>query len=61
MLATAANLPVEDETMNEDRKSPEDAEPAAPTFEAPAIEETITSDEMERDVHYAGDGSTVLG
>jgi hypothetical protein len=47
--------------MNEDRKSPEDAEPTPSAYEAPAIEDTITPEEMEREVHYAGDGSTVLG
>jgi len=44
--------------MNEDKKSPEVAESTAPpAYEAPAIEETITPEEMEREVHYAGRGS----
>ena len=33
----------------------------APAYEAPAIEETITSEEMEREVHYAGDGTAIFG
>ena len=62
MLATAANLPVEDETMNDDRKSPEEAEPPPPpVYETPAIEETITPDDLAREVHYAGVGSEILG
>jgi hypothetical protein len=48
--------------MNEDKKSPEEAESEAlPAYEAPAIEETITPDEMEREVHYAGEGSQPTG
>jgi hypothetical protein len=34
---------------------------AAPAYETPAIEEVITAEEMEREVHYAGDGSQVTG
>jgi hypothetical protein len=44
--------------MKEDKKSPEEAESAArPTYETPAIEEIVTAEEMEREVHYAGVGS----
>ena len=48
--------------MSEDKKTPEEADSAAlPAYEAPAIEETITPEELEREVHYAGDGTTVFG
>lgn len=44
--------------MNEDKKLPEGAESAAPpVYKAPAIEEVVTAEEMEREVHYAGVGS----
>ena len=44
--------------MNEDTKSPaEDEFAATPAYEAPAIEEIVTTEEMEREVHYAGVGS----
>ena len=44
--------------MNEDRKSPEDAQSApTPAYETPAIEAIVTTQEMEREVHYAGVGS----
>ena len=57
MQATAPD-PVEAEYMKEDKKSPEEAESAArPTYETPAIEEIVTAEEMEREVHYAGVGS----
>jgi hypothetical protein len=45
---------------NEDTKPTEKPDAAStPAYEAPVIEETITPEEMEREVHYAGDGSTV--
>lgn len=48
--------------MSEDRKSDDKAEATTPpAYETPAIEETITPEEMEREVHYAGDGTTVVG
>jgi hypothetical protein len=31
--------------------------PQKPAYEPPMIEETITPEEMEREVHYAGDGT----
>ena len=31
--------------------------PSKPAYDAPAIEDTITSEEIEREVHYAGVGS----
>ena len=44
--------------MNEDKKSPEEAESAATqAYETPAIEEIVTAEEIEREVHYAGVGS----
>lgn len=47
---------------NEDTKPTEKVESAnAPVYEAPAIEQTITSEEMEREVHYAGDGTVIFG
>jgi hypothetical protein len=47
---------------NEDNKFPEQADAASTlAYEAPAIEETITPEELQREVHYAGDGSTILG
>jgi hypothetical protein len=47
---------------NEDTRPADTADAAGtPAYEAPAIEETITSEEMEREVHYAGDGTTVFG
>jgi len=48
--------------MKKDEKKPEVAESTAlPAYEAPAIEEAITPEEMEREVHYAGDGTTIVG
>ena len=48
--------------MKKDEKKPEVAESTAPAaYEAPAIEETITPEEMEREVHYAGDGTAIKG
>lgn len=36
----------------------EETEPVvAPEYEAPAIEDVVTAEEMEREVHYAGVGS----
>jgi len=47
--------------MNDDL-DPEGADSAVPpAYEAPVIEETITPEEMEREVHYAGDGTTIVG
>ena len=52
--ATVPRYSAEDQPMNkkEDTKSVE-----PPTYEAPAIEELVSSEEMEREVHYAGVGS----
>jgi hypothetical protein len=48
--------------MTED-KNPRDKDAAAipPAYETPAIEEVITPEEMEREVHYAGDGTINIG
>ena len=35
--------------------------PSRAAYEAPVIEETITSEELEREVHYAGEGSQPTG
>jgi hypothetical protein len=44
--------------MNEDKRSSKEAESAGlPVYDAPAIEEIVTAEEMEREVHYAGVGS----
>ena len=44
--------------MNEDKKSPEVAKSTAPAgYEAPAIEDVVSAEELEREVHYAGVGS----
>lgn len=48
--------------MNENKESPEQADAAtAPAYEAPSIEEIVTPEEMEREVHYAGDGTVIIG
>ena len=35
--------------------------PSTPAYEAPVIEETITPEELDREVHYAGDGTELSG
>jgi len=49
-------------TIKKDDGKPEQAYAAdASAYEAPAIEETITPEEMDREVHYAGDGTAIKG
>jgi hypothetical protein len=44
--------------MTQDNKPLEDADSAVPpAYEAPSIEDVVTAEEMEREVHYAGVGS----
>ena len=48
--------------MNEDATPTDKADaPRTAAYEAPLIEETITPEELEREVHYAGDGSQPTG
>jgi hypothetical protein len=57
MPATEPQFSVEGKTMSENERE----SVAAPAYETPAIEEVIPAEEMEREVHYAGDGSQVTG
>jgi hypothetical protein len=34
---------------------------AKPAYESPKIEETVTAEELKREVHYAGDGTNPQG
>ena len=46
--------------MSDDKESVEHTSLAAkPTYEAPAIEEIMTTNELEREVHYAGQFSGI--
>lgn len=48
--------------MSDDKEPIEQTSRATePAYEAPAIEDTITPEEMEREVHYAGDGTVQIG
>ncbi len=47
---------------NDDTKPGEQADAARkPAYEPPVIEEAITPEEMEREVHYAGHGTELTG
>jgi hypothetical protein len=47
--------------MNQKKDSELAAAEVAPAYDAPAIEEIVTAEEMEREVHYAGDGTIFTG